>query len=45
VTLGLTLGPNVFFRPGTPLSLEDLRRLVTSYVDHYNNVRLHSAIG
>jgi putative transposase len=32
-------------RPGTPLSLEDARRLVTEYVDHYNNVRLHSAIG
>jgi len=32
-------------RPGTPLSLEDARRLVASYVDHYNNVRLHSALG
>ena len=32
-------------RPGTPLSLEDGRRLVESYVDHYNNVRLNSAIG
>jgi transposase InsO family protein len=28
-----------------PLSLEDARRLVTDFVDHYNNVRLHSAIG
>ena len=32
-------------RPGTPLSLEDARRLIAGYVDHYNNVRLHSAIG
>ena len=32
-------------RPGTPLSLEDARRLVAGYVEHYNNVRLHSAIG
>ena len=27
-----------------PLTLEDARRLVESYVDHYNNVRLHSSI-
>jgi len=32
-------------RPGTPLSLDDARRLVASYVGHYNTVRLHSAIG
>ena len=32
-------------RPGTPLSLEDARRLVESYVEHYNDVRLNSAIG
>ena len=32
-------------RPGTPLSLEDARRLVSEYVEHYNAVRLHSAIG
>ena len=32
-------------RPGTPLSLEDARRLVAGYVAHYNTVRLHSAIG
>ena len=32
-------------RPGTPLSLEDARRLIAGYVDYYNNVRLHSAIG
>jgi transposase InsO family protein len=28
-----------------PLSLDDARRIVTDYVAHYNNVRLHSAIG
>ena len=32
-------------RPGTPLSLDDARRLVAAYVEHYNTVRLHSAIG
>ena len=32
-------------RPGTPLSLDDARRLVECYVEHYNNVRLNSAIG
>ncbi len=32
-------------RPGTPLSLEDARRIVGQYVEHYNNERLHSAIG
>jgi transposase InsO family protein len=32
-------------RPGTPLSPEDARRLIQQYVDHYNQVRLHSAIG
>ena len=32
-------------RPGTPLSLEDAKRLVAQYVEHYNDVRLHSAIG
>ena len=31
--------------PGTPLSLEDARRIVARYVEHYNHVRLHSAIG
>jgi len=29
----------------TPLSLSDAQRLVTDFVDHYNNRRLHSAIG
>jgi transposase InsO family protein len=32
-------------RPQTPLSIEDARRIVTGYVDHYNNTRLNSAIG
>jgi len=32
-------------RPLTPLSVEDARRLIQSYVDRYNTVRLHSAIG
>jgi transposase InsO family protein len=32
-------------RPGVPLSLDDARRLVEGYVRHYNEVRLHSAIG
>src|SRR6202047_4004304 len=32
-------------RPLTPLTLEDARRLIQSYVDGYNTVRLHSAIG
>ena len=32
-------------RPGTPLTPEDARRIIQQYVDHYNTVRLHSAIG
>ena len=32
-------------RPGVPLSLDDARRIVEKYIEHYNNVRLHSAIG
>jgi transposase InsO family protein len=32
-------------RPETPLSLEDARRSVDSFVTHYNTVRLHSALG
>ena len=32
-------------RPGVPLSLDDARRMVAKYIGHYNNVRLHSAIG
>jgi len=32
-------------RPHVPLSLEEARRLVESFVEHYNYARLHSAIG
>jgi len=32
-------------RPKTPLSLEDARRVVAEFVEHYNTVRLHSALG
>jgi putative transposase len=32
-------------RPGTPLSLEDARRIITTFIEHYNTVRLHSALG
>ena len=28
-----------------PLSLEDAQRLVENYVRHYNEIRLHSALG
>jgi len=32
-------------RPKTPLSLSQARAAVQTFVDHYNDVRLHSAIG
>ena len=32
-------------RPGTPLDIEDARRIVANFVERYNTVRLHSAIG
>jgi putative transposase len=32
-------------RPGSPDSLAEARRVVGQFVAHYNNVRLHSAIG
>jgi len=32
-------------RPGTPLTREDAVHLIQAYLDHYNTVRLHSAIG
>ena len=32
-------------RPGTPLTLEDARRIVGKFVAYYTTVRLHSAIG
>lgn len=32
-------------RPAAPASLEEARRHVADYVEHYNHVRLNSAIG
>jgi putative transposase len=32
-------------RPAAPASLEEARRLVAAYVEHYNHMRLNSAIG
>ena len=32
-------------RPKQPDTVEEARRIVTEFVEHYNNVRLHSAIG
>lgn len=32
-------------RPGVPLSLDEARTMVEKFVSHYNQVRLHSAIG
>jgi transposase InsO family protein len=32
-------------RPAAPASLEEARRLMVDYVEHYNHVRLNSAIG
>jgi len=32
-------------RPHAPLSLDEALRIVTRYVEHYHQVRLHSAIG
>lgn len=32
-------------RPKTPVGLQDARATVTRYIEHYNTVRLHSAIG
>ena len=32
-------------RPNSPVSLSDARCLVATYVEHYNAVRLHSALG
>jgi len=32
-------------RPGQPSTIEEARALVARFVDHYNDVRLHSAIG
>jgi putative transposase len=32
-------------RPAAPGSLDEARRLISSYVNHYNTVRLHSTLG
>lgn len=32
-------------RPAAPASLEEARRLAANYVEHYNHIRLNSAIG
>jgi len=32
-------------RPKTPLNLEDAKRIVAEFIDHYNSTRLHSALG
>jgi transposase InsO family protein len=32
-------------RPAQPETLDQAREVVTRFVDHYNSVRLHSAIG
>jgi transposase InsO family protein len=32
-------------RPRTPLTLEDAKRVVGDFIDHYNAVRLHAGIG
>jgi hypothetical protein len=32
-------------RPKTPLNLEDAKRIAGTFIDHYNQVRLHSALG
>jgi transposase InsO family protein len=32
-------------RPAAPGSLDEATRRITSYVEHYNTVRLHSALG
>jgi len=32
-------------RPACPASLEEARRRVAQFVEHYNHARLHSAIG
>ena len=31
-------------RPGVPLSLDDARRIVEKYIEHYNTVRLHLSL-
>jgi putative transposase len=32
-------------RPKTPLTLDDAKRVVSDFIDHYNHLRLHAGIG
>jgi hypothetical protein len=36
---------NKCVRPGAAASVEEAKRRIPSYVDRYNNVQLHSALG
>lgn len=36
---------NDAYRPAAPQTIEEAERVVAEFIDHYNNVRLHSAIG
>ena len=42
---GIKTAKGECIRVKTPLSLEDARRLLAEFVEHYHTVRLHSAIG
>jgi putative transposase len=42
---GTKLSKENAVRPGSPLSLQEARELVERYIQHYNEKRLHSAIG
>jgi hypothetical protein len=42
---GIKLYQGDCIRPGPPLNIEQSRRLIATYVNHYNTVRLHSANG
>jgi hypothetical protein len=42
---GISRSKRECIRPLTPLTLDDARRLIQIYVERYNTVRLHSAIG
>jgi hypothetical protein len=34
-----------YIRPGMLLSLKDAREVISGYIEHYSNTKLHSAIG
>jgi len=36
---------NDSFRPASPQTPDDAQRIVSAYIDYYNGVRLHSAVG